>query len=160
MSSLRSGNGAARLLMAALLMCVLGGCALPPYNPPPPGILVAPPAIQPSEPFATLYVFRDGSFAGAVNHRWVSLNSEVVGTLMTNERIELRLRPGHHEIAVHCFAWGKWREQSKTIEATADQSYFFLLSASLSESVRMDELSAGQAEEWIQKTKRVAVGPR
>jgi hypothetical protein len=149
-----------RLLLAALLMSCLGGCALPPYNPPPPGILVTPPAIPASEPFARAYIFRDDSFTGSANHRWVSLNKEVVATLLTKERIELLLRPGRHEITVHCFAWGKWREQSRTIEATADQSYFLLLSASLSESVRVDELSAEQAEAWAQKTEKVAVGPR
>ena len=86
------------LLLIALLMSLLVGCATPPFNPPPPGILVAPPTIPASQPFASAYVFRDGSFVGAGNHRWISLNKEIVATLLTHERIELRLQPGRHEI--------------------------------------------------------------
>jgi hypothetical protein len=147
-------------LLAAVFMSLLVGCATVPFNPPPPGILVAPPVIAASEPFATVYVFRDASFTGAANHRWISLNKDVVATLRIKERVELRLPLGRHEVGVHCFAWGKWREQTKVIEATANQSYFFLLSASVSESVQMDELPSGQSEAWLQKTKLAAVGPR
>jgi hypothetical protein len=147
-------------VITALFMSFLAGCATAPFNPPPPGILVAPPVIAASEPFATVYVFRDGSFTGSANHRWISLNKDVVATLRIRERVELRLPLGRHEVSVHCFAWGKWREQTKVIEANASQSYFFLLSASLSESVQMDELPSGQSEAWLQKTKLAAVGPR
>jgi hypothetical protein len=147
-------------VIAALLMSVLGGCATVPFNPPPPGILVAPPVIAASEPFATVYVFRDASFTGAATQNWISLNKDLVASLGIRERIELRLPLGRHEVGVHCFAWGKWREQTKVIEATANQSYFFLLSASLSESLQMDELSSAQSHAWLRKTKLETLGPR
>jgi hypothetical protein len=147
-------------VITALFISFLAGCATAPFNPPPPGILVAPPVIAASEPFATVYAFRDGSFHGSANHRWISLNKDVVATLKIRQRVELRLPLGRHEVGVHCFAWGKWREQTKVIEAKAGQSYFFLLSASLSESVQIDELPSGQSEVWLQRTKLAAVGPR
>jgi len=123
-------------------------------QPPPKGLLVAPPAIAQSEPSVKVVVYRDGTFAGSANNRWLSLDKHLIASLMPMQRVEFSITPGRHELGAHCFAWGEWKEALVTIDARAGETVRYLLSKCAEVSV-VPETAAAL---WS-GTRLVKVGP-
>jgi hypothetical protein len=70
-----------RVLAVALAVFAVSGCSVlgTPSDfanqPPPHGLLVAPPTIPAGDPSAKVIVYRDETFAGSANHRWLSFDA-------------------------------------------------------------------------------------
>lgn len=123
-------------------------------HPPPAGLLVAPPAIPQSEPAVAVTVYRDGTFAGSANNRWLSLDKHLIASLMPLERVEFNVPPGRHELGAHCFAWGQWKEQLVSFEARAGVPVRYLLS----KCAEVSEVPESAAKLWA-TNRLVKVGP-
>lgn len=145
---------------AAIVWASLSGCSALTSasdfanHPPPRGLLVAPPAIPRGESVAKVVVYRDGTFAGSANHRWLSFDKHLIATLLPLQRVEFEVIPGRHELGAHCFAWGEWKEQLITVDARAGTTVRYLLS----KCSEIAELSESGAALWS-GNKLVKVGP-
>lgn len=123
-------------------------------HPPPHGLLVAPPVIAKTEPATRVIVYRDGTFVGSANNRWLSLNKQLIASLMPLQRVEFDVSPGRYEVGSHCFAWGQWKEQLVTFEARAGTTVRYLLS----NCAKVSEMTESEARLWNQ-SQLVKVGP-
>lgn len=123
-------------------------------HPPPKGLLVAPPAIPPSEPSVKVVVYRDSTFAGSANNRWLSLDKHLIASLMPMQRVEFSVPPGRYELGAHCFAWGEWKEALVTIDARPGVIARYLLS----KCAEVSEVPESAAGLW-RGTRLVKVGP-
>jgi hypothetical protein len=104
-------------------------------------------------------VFRDGSFVGYLNYRWVTLDKRVVANLLPSQRTEFDLPPGSYELGVHCYAWGKWREKIIGVVVRSGETQSFLLSAKATQCAVMDPLVHSAIESWRERTKLIEPGP-
>lgn len=148
-----------RILLALGILAVsLTGCA--PLGRPegPPDHLINAPHLSPraGEPSATLTLYRDGSFTGSFNYRWIALDGQVVASLKPLQRVELRVAPGSHEVAVYCYAWLAWRETKLLIAVVNGQSVAYLLTPEIPNCAKAKDMTPIEAAEW--QTTTTAVG--
>jgi hypothetical protein len=153
------GNMSGRVLALMLLIAVTGCTNPPPYNPAPPGVLVKPPAVPAGTSAGRVMVFRDGSFTGSLNYRWVTLNKSVVANLLPLQRTEFDLQPGSYQLGVHCYAYGKWKEKVIGVVVRSGETQSFLLSAKLTRCAVMDPLADSEVAHWRDRTKFIEPGP-
>ena len=148
------------LAISLILAAALSGCSALTStsefanHPPPKGLLVVPPVIPEAEPSVAVVVYRDGTFAGSANNRWLSLDKRLIASLMPLERVEFSVTPGSHELGVHCFAWGQWKEQIVAFDARVGVPIRYLMS----KCAEMSQVPESAAGLWA-ANRLVKVGP-
>lgn len=129
------------------------------YSAPPRGIMTDPPAVPAGAPSATVIVYRDNAFAGAAIDSWLGFDKKVIASLQPLQRVEFHVSPGRHEVAMHCFSFGKWYFEAVPIDAVAGKSYYVLMSSKLKECAQLNSIGDDAAAQWTRRTQLVATGP-
>ena len=66
----------------------------------PDDLIVVPDEPAAGAPAAKATIYRDGSFTGTLNYRWVGIDGAIVGRLAPLQRVDLSVTPGDHDIAL------------------------------------------------------------
>ena len=115
---------------------------------------------DPAEPHAIVVVYRDSSFTGAANYRWVGLDGSVIAGLLTAQRTQFAVSPGHHTVTVKSYCWWQWRDDAVRFEAVDGAFHYFLLTPSIPECAGIVPIPGIQAVEWHRNTKFVPPGTK
>lgn len=124
----------------------------------PDDLIYAPASPRPGDPSATVTIYRDGSFTGTLNYRWIALDGQVVARLEPLQRVELLVAPGNHEVVVYCYAWWAWRKTKLLVAPGNGQSIAYLLTPEIPDCAMAKEMTPTEAAEWQARTMAVAVG--
>jgi hypothetical protein len=90
-------------------------------------------------------VLRGSEFTGAGVYFGLTLDSRVISSLLTAQRTEFSLSPGHHRIGVTCYAWFAWRGNELRSRFEQDTQRYFVLRGDLS-SCAISELDPNSDE--------------